>query len=141
MLDIKFVAENPKTVKANLKKRFKEDRVWMVDELLKDYDSAKSLKKEIDDTRAKRNVLSKEINKLKKSKKDVSKQMKEAAKIPNRLNELEEDMELLEKEINKKLHQIPNILHKSVPKGKDETKNPEIKKVGKPKKFGYASFR
>ncbi len=69
MLDIKFVAENPKTVKANLKKRFKEDRVWMVDELLKDYDSAKSLKKEIDDTRAKRNVLSKEINKLKKSKK------------------------------------------------------------------------
>tara|TARA_Y100000310_G_scaffold343630_1_gene452178 strand:- start:6261 stop:7538 length:1278 start_codon:yes stop_codon:yes gene_type:complete len=137
MLDIKFVAENPKTVKANLKKRFKEDRVWMVDELLKDYDSAKSLKKEIDDTRAKRNVLSKEINKLKKSKKDVSKQMKEAAKIPNRLNELEEDMELLEKEINKKLHQIPNILHKSVPKGKDETKNPEIKKVGKPKKFNF----
>jgi len=137
MLDIKFIVENPKIVKDSLKKRYKEDRIWMVDELIKDYDSLKSLKKQIDDTRSQRNKLSQEINQLKKEKKDVSKQLKQASEIPEKLKALEEDLDLLNEQIHKKIIQIPNILHKSVPKGKDETKNPEVKKVGKPKKFAF----
>ena len=137
MLDIRFIADNPKVVKDDLKKRFKADRIWLVDELTRDYSSFKSLKKDLDDTRHNRNKLSKEINQLKKSKKDTTKKLKEAAKIPARLKSIEEDMNLLNKEINKKILQIPNISHKSVPKGKDETKNKEIRKVGTPKKFSF----
>ncbi len=137
MLDIKFIVENPIKVKDSLKKRFRSDKIWLVDELIKDYKFSKSLKKDIDDIRAKRNKLSKEINLLKKSKKDATKQLAQASKIPNKLKTLEEDVTLLKKEINKKIIQIPNILHPSVPKGKDSKANPTIKKIGTPKKFSF----
>ena len=76
MLDIKFIVENPSEVKDNLKKRFKGDKDWMVDELVKDQETFKKLKKESDDLRSKRNKLSEEINTLKKAKKDAKKQIK-----------------------------------------------------------------
>jgi len=137
MLDIKFIVENPSEVKDNLKKRVKQDQIWMVDELIQDYDNFKLLKKEIDDLRSERNKLSKEINKLKKEKKKADKEIKAAAKIPSKVKELEEKMDLLKTNMNEKLVQLPNMLHKSSPVGEDESKNPEIKKVGKPKKFDF----
>jgi seryl-tRNA synthetase len=137
MLDAKFIIENPSLVKDNLKKRFKSDKFWLVDEFIRDYNTQKSLKKDLDHLRSKRNSLSKEINALKKAKKDATIQLKQAAKIPNKLNALEEESQLLKKEINKKLVQIPNIIHKDVPKGKDESKNKEIRKVGKIKKSTF----
>jgi seryl-tRNA synthetase len=137
MLDIKFIVENPSEVKDNLKKRFKGDKDWMVDELVKDHESFKKLKKESDDLRSKRNKLSEEINTLKKAKKDAKKQIKEASELPVKLKELDEQLDLLNIEMNKKLVQLPNMLHKSVPIGEDESKNPEVKKVGKPKKFDF----
>ena len=137
MLDIKFIVENPSEVKHNLKKRFKEGQIWMVDELIQDYTSFKLLKKEIDDLRSERNKLSKEINKLKKEKKKADKEIKEAAKIPSRVKEFEEKMDLLKSNMNEKLIQLPNMLHSTTPVGEDESKNPEIKKVGKPKKFDF----
>ena len=137
MLDIKFIVDNPSKVKDNLKKRFKGDKDWMVDELLNDYETFKNFKKQSDDLRAKRNKLSEEINKLKKSKKDAKKQIGEASKIPAKLKALDEDVNLINEEMRKKLVQLPNILHPEVPIGEDERKNKEIKKVGKPKKIAF----
>ena len=137
MLSLKFIAENPKIIKENLKKRFQKQKIWIVDELLKDYENFKSFKKQDDDLRAKRNKLSKEINDLKKAKKNAEKQIKEATKIPLKLNELDQDLKLLQEEINKKIIQLPNILHNSAPIGEEESENQEIKKVGKPKKFNF----
>jgi seryl-tRNA synthetase len=137
MLDIKFIIDNPKIIKDNLENRFMADKIWMVDELIKDFEVSKKLKQEIDKIRSKRNKLSEEINKLKKQKKKADKQIKESSKIPAKLKELEEDLQLLNGKIKEKLIQLPNILHESVPLGKDETKNKEIKKVGKPKKFNF----
>ena len=137
MLDIKFIVENPSEVKDNLKKRFKGDKDWMVDELVKDQEAFKKLKKESDDLRSKRNKLSEEINILKKAKKDAKKQIKEASELPLKLKALDEELGLLDIEMKKKLVQLPNMLHKSVPIGEDESKNPEVKKVGKPKKFNF----
>jgi seryl-tRNA synthetase len=137
MLDIKFITENPSIVKDTLKKRFKSDKIWLVDELIRDYNTQNSIKRDLDHLRSKRNTISKEINALKKAKKDASIKLKQASKIPDTLKELEEDIQLIKEEINKKLIQIPNILHKDVPKGKDETKNKEIKKSGRIKKFTF----
>jgi len=137
MLDIKFIVNNPAIIKKDLEKRFKGDRIWLVDELIKDYESFKKLKKDLDNTRQKRNILSNKINSLKKAKKDASKKIKEASEIPQKVKDLEENLDFLNKEIKKKLVQLPNITHKSVPKGKDASQNKEIKKVGKPKKVSF----
>ena len=137
MLDIKFIIENAHLVKENLKKRFKSDQIWLVDELVEDHAKWKELKKAADDLRHKRNTISLEISSLKKQKKDASRLLKEAADIPGRIKELEEDIRILDEEILKKLYQIPNMLHSSVPTGKDALQNPELKKVGKPKKFNF----
>ncbi len=131
MLDIKFIVEHPTDVKNMLKKRFKEDRIWMVDELLKDFVALKDFKKRGDDLRAQRNTLSQEINTLKKAKEDASKKIKEATALPKKVAELEEDVQLLQAEMKKKLHQIPNMIHSSVPKGKDESKNKLERKSGR----------
>lgn len=137
MLDLKYILENPQLVKDNLKKRFKTDKIWMVDELLENYASWKNLKQQADELRHKRNTLSLEINKAKKENKDTATLLKEASAIPNKIKELEEDIHILNGEMNKKLFEIPNILHPSVPIGKDASENQEIKKVGKPKKFSF----
>ncbi len=109
----------------------------MVDELVKDYESFKSLKKQTDDLRAKRNIISQEINDLKKAKKDASAQLKQASEIPKEIAELEEDLQLLNVEINKKLLQIPNLLDLSVPEGKEAADNVEVKKWGKIPKYNF----
>ena len=138
MLDIKFVLENPNLITENLKKRFKSDKIWLIDELLENYNAWKANKKQIDELRHRRNVLSEEINKAKKEKKEASNLLKEASEIPNKIKKLEEEEKLLQEEINKKLMQIPNILHKSVPIGKDASENKEVRKWGKIKKFGFS---
>lgn len=137
MLDLKFILENPKIVIENLKKRFKADKIWLIDELLENHNAWKKTKNESDDFRHRRNILSEEINKAKKEKKDISNLIKEASEIPGKIMELEKEEKLLEEEINNKLMQIPNILHKSVPIGKDHSENKEVRKFGKIKKFSF----
>lgn len=137
MLDLKFILENSNLLRENLKKRFKSDTIWLIDELIENYAEWKELKKQGDDLRHKRNTISLEINKLKKEKKDASRLLKEAATIPDKIKGLEENIKILDEEILKKLYQIPNMLHSSVPIGKDASQNPEVKKVGKPKKFDF----
>ncbi|MBI4058032.1 serine--tRNA ligase [Candidatus Microgenomates bacterium] len=134
MLDIRFVTSHPEKVKDDLKKRNKADRIWMVDELMEDYKGWKTIKNEIDTLRHQRNALSEQINKLKKEKKDAPKLLAEVKDIPNKIKVKEEEGALLEKDINDKLVQIPNLLHSSVPIGKDAEDNKEVRKWGKPVK-------
>jgi seryl-tRNA synthetase len=130
MLDIKFVVAHPDVIKKDLEKRFKKDKIWMVDELLEDHTSWRHLKNEGDQLRSKRNELSLQVNKLKKEKKDVSKVLAEIKNIPDRIKKNEEELALLEQKINEKLTQLPNLTHESVPIGKDETANKVVRKNG-----------
>ena len=130
MLDIKFVVAHPDVIKKDLEKRFKKDKIWMVDELLEDHTSWRHLKNEGDQLRSKRNELSLQVNKLKKEKKDVSKVLAEIKNIHDRIKKNEEELALLEQKINEKLTQLPNLTHESVPIGKDETANKVVRKNG-----------
>lgn len=134
MLDIKFLRENPDVVKENIRNKFQEDKLPLVDQVIAlDADSRKA-KQEADDLRANRKKISKEIGALmgqgKKEEAEAKKQ--EVAKNAERLAELEEK----EKELQEKVHEImlviPNIIDPSVPIGKDDSENVEIERFGEP---------
>jgi len=139
MIDIKLIRENPELVKENIKKKFQDEKIPLVDKIKKlDSDWRKS-KYQADNLRKQRNKFSEEINKAKKAKDDkkAKELIKKAKQIPEKINKLEEKEKKLKKEIREILYQIPNIIHSSVPIGKDESENKEIKKFGKPKKFDF----
>ncbi len=140
MIDIKLVRENPKLVKDNLKKKFQDEKLPLVDKVRKLDEEWRKLKYTGDSLRSKRNNISQEINQAKKQKKDSKALIKKAKEIPKKLKKLEEKGKKLEVEIKEIMLKIPNIIHKSVPIGKDSKSNVEIKKVGKPKKPKYKIF-
>ncbi len=134
MIDIKLIRENKELVKENIKKKFQEEKLCLVDEVF-DYDvDYRKIKAEIDELRAKRNEYSDKIGIFMKEK-EVSKA--EEAKmlvkqINDKVNELEVSLEKLEKEINSRMMVIPNIIDESVPIGKDDTFNVENERFGEP---------
>ncbi len=134
MIDIKFLRENPDIVKENIKKKFQNHKLNLVDEVL-DLDAKKraaTLKG--DELRSNRNSLSQEIgNLMKNGKKDEAEVIK--AKVQEINTELSENEKLeteLADEITSKMMKIPNIIHESVPLGEDDSKNVEIEKFGDP---------
>ena len=134
MIDMKFLRENPEAVKENIRKKFQENKLDLVDEVIElDLESRKA-KQEADDLRANRNKISKEIGGLMAQGKREEAEAKKAevAAGAKRLAELEEKEKQLEEEINKRMMVIPNIIDASVPIGKDDTENVEIKKYGEP---------
>ncbi|MFH2028603.1 MAG: serine--tRNA ligase [Nanoarchaeota archaeon] len=137
MLDIRFIRENEETVKKDLEKRHDKEKLRWVDDLLNKDEEYKKLLQENQDLRHKRNNLTQEINKLKKEKKDISKVIKEAKELPDKIKESEEKIQDLQKKINYYLMRLPNILHKSVPVGKDDSENKEIKRWGTIPKFDF----
>ncbi|MDO8459663.1 MAG: serine--tRNA ligase [Nanoarchaeota archaeon] len=137
MIDIKLIRENPDFVKDNIKKKFQTDKVPLVDKIKKKDEEWRKLKTEVDNLRAERNKVSKEINEAKKSGKSVTVLMKRAKEIPDKIKEKEETMAKLEKEIEENLKQIPNIISSKTPIGKDESENKEIKKSGAIHKFNF----
>jgi len=139
MIDIKLIRENPEIVKENIKKKFQEDKIPLVNKLKKIDKEWRKLKYQADDLRKQRNQISEQINKAKKSKdnKTANQLINQAKQIPDKIKKLEEKTEKLEKEIWELQIQIPNIMHKSVPIGKDESENKELKKIGKPLKFSF----
>ncbi len=137
MLDIKFIRENPDVIKENIKKKFQDKKNVLVDELLEKDKQWRESKVQADNLRAKRNKLSLEINIIKKKKQDIKEILKEAKDIPNKIEELEKKNQILHKSIIEIQKVIPNIIHKSVPIGRDVTENVEIKKVGEPKVPSY----
>ena len=139
MIDIKLIRENSKLVKENIRKKFQNEKIPMVDKAKELDENWRKLRYKIDKLRAERNKISKEINQAKKSKdeKKSKELIKKAKKIPEKIEKIEKKEKKLYDEINKIMLQIPNIIHESVPKGKDESDNVEIKKIGEPRKFDF----
>jgi len=139
MIDIKLIRENSKLVKKNIRKKFQNEKIPLVDKVKKLDEDWRKLRYKIDKLRAERNKISNEINQTKKSKdeKKVKDLIKKAKEIPKKIEKIEKKERKLYDEINKIMLHIPNIVHESVPTGKDESDNVEIKKIGEPRKFDF----
>ena len=134
MLDIKLLRESHNLVKKNLeKRRDKEKLSWIqkVKELDANYIK---IKKEAEELRHRRNIVSEEINSLQKQGKDIKEKIKEIRKIPDEIKRAEEKLKSLRQEIDNYLLRLPNILHDSVPYGKDDRDNVTVRKWGVAKK-------
>jgi len=143
MIDIKLIRENPKLVMDNMKKKYVEKEIYLVNEVFELDEKWRKIKKQIDDLRQERNELSKQINITKKNK-DISVNPRalndlftKAKDIPKKIKSLEVDLSEISKEINLRMRKIPNIMHESVPKGRSDEDNVERKRVGEPKKFNF----
>ena len=134
MIDIKFLRENPDAVKENIKKKFQDDKLPMVDEVIELDKQSRAAKAEADDLRNQRNKISKEIGALmaQGKKEEAEAVKKKVAELAKRLAELEPMEEELQEKITKIMMVIPNIIDPSVPIGKDDTCNVEIEKFGEP---------
>ncbi|MEI6058260.1 MAG: serine--tRNA ligase [archaeon] len=139
MLDIKLIRENPELVKANIKKKFQNDKLPLVDKLLELDEEWRKGKVKVDGLRHERNKISEEINKAKKEKNEHHAQelIKKAKDIPERIREVEERAEKLDAEIKEIIMKLPNIISDKTPSGKDASENIEIKKGGKIPKFSF----
>ncbi len=136
MLDIKFIRENPDKVKENMKKKFVED-VDIVDALLGKDEEYRNLLQEVEKLRHERNEITSRINETKKSGGDITELLARAKDIPDRIKDSEEQMKVLKQELDSLLSRIPNMMHDSVPQGRDESENVELKRWGEPRKFGF----
>jgi len=134
MIDIKFLRENPDVVRENIKKKFQDEKLPLVDEVIKLDDERRAVQQEADDLRAKKNKISKEIGALMaQGKKEEAMAMKEeVAKSAKRLEELEARQKEVDDEVLKKMMIIPQIIDDTVPIGKDDSENVEIQKFGDP---------
>ena len=134
MLDIKFVRENPEIVKKNIRKKFQDHKLVLVDEVLELDEKNRNVKLKGDELRSKRNSLSAEIGTLMKNgKKDEAQAIKnQVVAINNELVENEKLEAELATEIKTRMMKIPNIIHDSVPIGEDDSKNVEVQKFGEP---------
>ena len=130
MLEIKFVRENPDIIKKDLIKRRDTEKLKWLDDLLDSDKKYRALLQEVEKLRHKRNTIAQEINQLKKKRKDISQKIDEARELPAIIKRKEELLLKLRKKINFYLMRLPNILHKSVPIGKDENDNKQIRKHG-----------
>jgi len=137
MLDIKLLRENVALVKANIKTKAQDQKLPLVDKAVALDVQWKKLKTKSDLLRASRNSVSKEISEAKKAGKDVKALMKKAGEIPGEIAKTEGEMVKVEGEIDLILRQLPNIIWKGVPKGKDSTGNVETYKGGKVPKFDF----
>ena len=134
MLDLKFVRENPEIVKQNIRNKFQDAKLPLVDEVIELDEKSRKAKKEADDLRASRNKLSKEIGKLMgQSKKEEAEAVKAQVNANSaRLAELEAQESELSEKILKIMMTIPNIIDPSVPIGKDDSENVELERFGEP---------
>jgi len=134
MIDIKFLRENPEIIKENIKKKFQEHKLHLVDEIIELDQKNRAVKLNGDELRMKRNSFSQEIGNLMKNG-----QKAEAENIKKQVQEINHELsenEILEQqyasEIKERMMKIPNIIHSSVPIGEDDSKNVEIQKYGEP---------
>ena len=134
MLDIKFVRENPDIVKQNIKNKFQDKKLLLVDEVIELDAQSRATQQEADNLRASRNALSKQIGALMaQGKKEEAEAVKaQVTANAERLAQLEEKEAELQEKIKKNMMVIPNIIDPSVPIGKDDSENVEIQKYGEP---------
>ena len=134
MLDMKFVRENQDIVKENIKKKFQDYKLPLVNEVLMEDKELRQTQQHADDLRANRKKISKEIGKLMgQGKKEEAEEIKQQmAEIAHELTALEEKEIKLRESVTEKMMQIPNIIDDSVPIGKDDSENVELEKFGEP---------
>ena len=134
MIDIKFLRENPDVVKENIKKKFQDHKLVLVDEVIALDQQYREATKTGDDLRSKRNSFSSEIgNLMKQGKKEEAEEIKKKVQEINaQLQENEQKETNFQAQIKERMMKIPNIMHESVPIGKDDSQNVEVQKYGEP---------
>ena len=134
MIDIKFLRENPDAVKENIKKKFQDHKLSLVDEVIELDAQSRAAKQQADDLRANRNKISKEIGKLMaQGKREEGMALKEEVnRQAKQLSELEAQEAELSAKVTEIMMQIPQIIDPSVPIGKDDSENVEIERFGEP---------
>lgn len=135
MIDIKFLRENPDVVKQNIKNKFQDSKLPLVDEVIEFDKKSRAVKQEADQLRANRNKFSKQIGALygQGKKEEVEEMKKLVTEQGDRLAELEKQEAELQEEVTSRMMVIPNIIDKSVPIGKDDSENVEVQRYGEPK--------
>ena len=134
MLDIKFLRENPEIVKQNIRNKFQDQKLGLVDEVIELDAQKRAAQQEADNLRAERNKLSKQIGALmgQGKKEEAEEVKKQVAAEADRLAELSEKEKELDEKILKDMMTIPNIIDPSVPIGKDDSENVEVQRYGEP---------
>ena len=134
MLDIKFVRNNPDVVKQNIKNKFQDEKLPLVDEVIELDKRNREIKQEVEALRAEKNKASKEIGAMMAQKKieEAEALKKKAAESNGRINELSEEEKEVEEKLKKNMMIIPNIIDPSVPIGKDDSENVEVERFGEP---------
>ncbi|MEN6396360.1 MAG: serine--tRNA ligase [Methanoregula sp.] len=137
MLDIRFVRASPEIVKADLVKRNTPEKIAWVDEILAKDARSRELKVQTDELRRRRNTIAREINEARKAGKDAAPLIAEAAELPKKIKDNDAEQDEITTLIHTRLMRLPNILHETVPQGKDDTENIEIRRVGTPRTFDF----
>jgi len=139
MIDIKLIRENPELVEKNIKRKGQNEKLVLLDKIIKLDENWRAVKFEADNLRKNRNVISEQINQAKKNKdeKKAKEFIQKAKKIPEEIAELDQKDNKLAEEISEIMNQLPNFFSQKVPIGKDASENVEIKKVGKHGKFNF----
>ena len=134
MLDIKFVRNNPDVVKQNIKNKFQDEKLPLVDEVIELDKRNRKIKQEVEALRAEKNKASKEIGAMMAQKKieEAEALKKKVAESNGRINELSEEEKEVEDKLKKNMMIIPNIIDPSVPIGKDDSENVEVERFGEP---------
>jgi seryl-tRNA synthetase len=134
MIDIKFLRENPEAVKQNIRNKFQDHKLPLVDEVIEYDKKARAAQQEADALRARRNKLSKEIGALMgQGKKEEAQEIKaQVARDADRLKELEAEESELQAQVKERMMKIPNIIDPSVPIGRDDSENVELERFGEP---------
>jgi seryl-tRNA synthetase len=137
LLDIKLIREHPEIVRSNLEKRGDIEKLRMLDDLISLDENWRQSLTELNELRHKRRIITEDIAKLKKEGKDTSKKVEEAKSIPREIQDLEAQVEEYKEKADYILMRLPNLLHESVPVGKDENDSVEIRKWGEAPKFDF----
>ena len=137
MLELKFIRNNPEIVRADLRKRGDAEKLAWIDDLLEKDERSRKMQTELNVMRNRRNVINRDINETRKAGGDIAPLLEEAKTLPSKIKEYEKEIEEINAKIKYYRMRIPNILHESVPVGKDDTENVEVKRWGEPKGPAY----
>jgi len=137
MLDIRLIRENPELVRRNLEKREDPEVLRQLDDLIRYDEQWRQLLTQANELRRRRRIVTEEIAKLKREGKNTDEKVSEAKNIPEQIEKLEKEVEGRKEKANSMLYRLPNLLHESVPVGKDESANEIVRVVGKPVEFAF----
>jgi seryl-tRNA synthetase len=137
LLDIKLIRENPEMVRANLERRQQPEKLELLDQVITADKRWRELTTKVNQLRKRRNEVSQEIAQVMKAKKDASSLKLEASRIPEEIKVIESELEERQVFVKNGLMRLPNLLHESVPYGKDDKDNVVVKVWGEPPKFDF----